>query len=59
MKKRATELEYLTWFRIKADFGPAHSDVITMLNQAFMNQTGMNIPEGYNLAEDGETCLDE
>jgi hypothetical protein len=57
-RKRATELEYLTWFRIHADFGPADGDVKDMLNRAFMKETGKNIPVGWNLAQDGETSLD-
>ena len=57
-RERATELEYLKWFRHNADFGPAHSDVIEMLNSEFMHRTGKNLPEGWNIDEDGETCLD-
>ena len=59
MRKRATELEYLKWFRINADFGPADSDVIDMLNQQFMKETGMNLPEGWNYAQDNETIIDK
>ena len=58
MRARATALEYLTWFRQEADFGPADSDVKELLNQQFMDDTGKNLPEGWNLAQDGETCLD-
>jgi len=58
MIERATELEYLTWFRQAADFGPAHSDVIDILNREFMRETGMNLPEGWNVAADGETNID-
>jgi len=57
-RERATALEYLTWFRCNADFGPAHGDVVQMLNEAFMRETGKNLPEGWNIASDGETCLD-
>lgn len=59
MKDRATELEYLRWFRQHADFGPADSVVKDKLDKYFMKQTGKNLPEGWNLAQDGETCLDE
>jgi hypothetical protein len=59
MRERATELEYLKWFRLEADFGPADSDVKADLNQRFMQETGKNLPEGWNLAQDGETVLDE
>jgi hypothetical protein len=58
-RERATELEYLKWFRINADFGPASSDVIEELDQNFMESTGKNLPEGWNLAQDGKTCLDQ
>ena len=56
--ERATELEYLKWFRINADFGPASSDVIDGLNEDFMNETGKNLPEGWNYSQDGETLID-
>jgi|GEM_PF-2870832 len=58
MRKRATELEYLMWFRLEADFGPADSDVKDNMNEWFMDETGKNIPDGWNLASDGETILD-
>jgi len=58
-RERATELEYLKWFRHNIDFGPAHEDVIEILNENFMEETGKNIPEGWNYASDGETIIDE
>ena len=57
-RERATELEYLRWYRCAADFGPADSDVQDMMNQYFMDQTGKNIPEGWNYLSDGETTTD-
>jgi hypothetical protein len=59
MKERASELEYLKWFRLNADFGPADSDVTEYMNKRFMEETGKNLPEGWNFASDGETLLDE
>lgn len=59
MRERATELEYLKWFRIHADFGPADGDVKEMLDQNFMTTTGKNLPEGWNVRQDGETSTDE
>lgn len=59
MRERATELEYLTWFRINADFGPADSDVKNMMDQQFMKETNKNLPEGWNIAADGVTKLDK
>lgn len=58
-RERATELEYLEWFRFNADFGPAESDVIDCMNEQFMKQTGKNLPEGWNYASDGETIIDK
>ena len=58
MRERATELEYLKWFRLNADFGPADADVTENLNQRFMDQSGKNLPEGWNYSSDGETTID-
>jgi hypothetical protein len=58
-RERATELEYLKWFRHDADFGPAHSDVVDGMNLRFMKETGKNLPLGWNVAQDGETSLDK
>lgn len=46
--KRATELEYLKWFRINCDFGPAHQDVVDELNEQFIEETGKEIPKGWS-----------
>lgn len=56
--ERATELEWLQWFHSWTDFGPAEGDVRESLKAQFMRDTGKNLPEGYNLAEDGETVID-
>lgn len=56
--ERATELEYLKWFRRNADFGPASGDVEDQMNEAFMDETGKNLPEGWNFGPDGETVID-
>lgn len=58
-RDRASEIEYLKWFRIRADFGPATSDVIEFLNEEFMEATGKNLPEGWNFMQDGETSTDK
>jgi hypothetical protein len=57
-RERATEVEYLKWFRTHVDFGPAHSDIVDDLNEQFMDRTGKNLPEGWNVAQDGETVID-
>lgn len=51
--ERASELEYLRWFRIHADFGPAEGDVIDAMNRAFVKETGKNLPEGWNYDSSG------
>lgn len=58
-RPRATELEYLKWFRHNADFGPAEGDVIDSMNERFMEKTGKNLPEGWNFEQDGETSTDK
>jgi len=55
---RATEHEYLKWFRLNATFGPAEEDIIDDLNERFMNENGKNLPAGWNYAQDGETIID-
>ncbi len=57
-RERATELEYLKWFRCHVNLGPADSDIIDSMNQDFMTRTGKNLPEGWNIAQDGETNID-
>jgi hypothetical protein len=41
------ELEYLKWFRIKADFGPADGDVVHDMNERFEKETGHEVPKGW------------
>lgn len=57
--ERATELEYLRWFKRWADFGPADGDVHDFLAEDFMEETSKLIPEGWNYYSDGETSTDE
>lgn len=49
--KRASELEYLRWFYQMADFGPADGDVRYNLNEEFKEETGLELPEGYDYEE--------
>lgn len=58
-RERATELEWLRFFYHYSDFGPADSDVRDGLMDYFMEFTGKNLPDGWNLASDGETNLDK
>lgn len=46
--ERATELEFLQWFYANADFGPADSDVREYLKASFVQQSGKQIPDGYD-----------
>ena len=45
--RTADELEYLLFFFQEADFGPAHSDVVGYINDAFTKETGKQPPEGF------------
>ncbi|NMZ77527.1 hypothetical protein HBO32_30995 [Pseudomonas nitroreducens] len=45
--EQATELEYLQFFYAKADFGPADGDVRYLIAECFKEQTGKELPEGY------------
>lgn len=58
LKQRATELEYLKWFRINAGFVPADSDIVDAMNEQFMDETGKNLPVGWNTCQDGITSTD-
>ena len=48
------EFEYLEWFRINADFGPAHSDVIAIMDAHFEEETGRPVPIVWREEEDDE-----
>lgn len=54
MSERATEMEYLKWFRQNADFGPADGDVQDELDARFMRDTGKQLPKGWNYNSSGE-----
>lgn len=43
----ADELDYLSNFRQEADFGPAHSDVVNMIDDEYMSEYSCPLPEGY------------
>jgi hypothetical protein len=44
---RADELEWLQFFYENADFGPAHEDVVMIIEERFLEQTGKILPKGY------------
>lgn len=47
-EEQREEYEYLQWFYLNADFGPADSDVRYYLNQKYTAETGNQVPEGYS-----------
>ena len=49
VRVKATELEFLKYFYQAADFGPADQDVRNIIKEAFMEDSGDNLPEGYEL----------
>lgn len=44
---RCLELQYLSWFRINADFGPADGDVKYTMNEQYEENTGKKVPDGW------------
>ena len=47
MTERATELEWLEYFYQHADFGPAHEDVVDLIQNAFIDETGKKLHSSY------------
>jgi hypothetical protein len=47
VKELQEERDYLYFFRVNADFGPADQDVIDDLNQRYQDETGMPLPKGW------------
>lgn len=47
-----TELEYLRLFYEHADFGPAHEDVVLIINENIETESGKRVPIEYRLDED-------
>jgi len=50
-KEVATELEWLMYFFVVADFGPADDDVRHIIEQSFIKTTGKALPVGYGREE--------
>jgi len=46
------ELRYLRYFFQTADFGPAHEDVVSIINDGFVHDTEEPVPEGYGEADE-------
>lgn len=45
------ELDYLRHFYCNADFGPAHEDVVDIMNSMYTEETGNKLPKGYGYEE--------
>ena len=41
------EQKYLEWFFQNADFGPAHGDVMEIMNNKYEKETGLTIPPAF------------
>lgn len=50
-KQFREELAFLQWFYCECDFGPAHSDVVCMMNTQYKKETGNDVPENYDTGE--------
>ena len=51
---KATELEFLKYFYSVSDFGPADEDVRDWIKLSFMNKTGKELPNGYEVSDEEE-----
>ena len=47
-KPEATELEYLRWFRVNADFGPSDGEVKYIMDKEFEKETGKKVPRNWH-----------
>ena len=39
------EIEYLSWFKQNANFGPADSDIHSLMNTEYEEKTGNKVPK--------------
>lgn len=51
MNHTQEEFDYLEWFVSNCDFGPAHGDVISIMQQEYEEETGKKVPEDYKYGE--------
>ena len=49
VRKMEEEVDYLEWFVGNCDFGPAHEDVVYLMQQEYEEETGKKVPESYRL----------
>jgi hypothetical protein len=52
LKDIEAELDYLTWFKQHADFGPADSDVHQIMDMQYEEETGKTVPTDWT--QEGE-----
>ena len=45
------ELDYLRWFKRNTDFGPADSDVHTIMDMNYTEETGEPVPTAWSQEE--------
>ena len=46
-EEKQAEYDYLRWFAINADFGPADEDVRHYLRERYEKETGKPVPAGW------------
>ena len=46
------EFKYLDYFYSECDFGPAHEDVVELINDSFETEFKRPVPVGYRLSEE-------
>jgi hypothetical protein len=52
-EREKNEFEYLKWFRINCYFGPAHEDVVMIMDEQYEADTGNKVPSNWR-SEDEE-----
>ena len=58
-KEIATELEFLEWFYIESDFGPADSDIRDSMKLKFIRRSNKCLPKCYDYMSDGESSINK
>ena len=48
----SAEIKYLRWFVSNCDFGPAHSDVVEIMEQEYTEKTGEDVPHGWSISDE-------
>lgn len=50
-EKQKEELEFLYWFYCNCDFGPAHYEVMREILMQYKEETGKDLPAGYEMED--------